>query len=1588
MWMGDTWFITPDENHPDATIASNFAYSQIPGALDKDDVIVFYAQPGRKAPTYLWWNWDEFPKRIEFKVNDPVDNGVSWMYIYYNDDPAYNPIANSSAVNLGSPDYTDYVSWDPDTMSVTSDYYQISLNENNPSLLDSARMFGETDGQKLLTDFNRMYAFAHVTETLVNILHVYIPVGREGKWYNYPPGAGDLDLSELVANMDNPSVLYPGIPDDTNYMHTYDQNAAEQTADRTRYTSPYFGTDSFPWPTNPPGNGYYGPLGARSDPQNPPGQVPGAGLGPSYEDWELVGDKRAVIDGPCRVIMYVQQWLVGGLYVYLEASQIVVIDDDIEMMFPMLDGPQFYYRRHQIAPETTIELPAVDAIVFEVYYVYLLCGSLDANIAADYTLHAAQEWSGSNDQIDQGTPHFVWADGMGWSKVGGSLDPLYYQTSYTYLGASVPDGNSGSGDYYGHGGNPLLNDGPDNQPAVTPPGGTNVNLPDWLLVTSETHGGFWMHIPRREVYEMRDNKGLAGTQQNVLFKMYFRDDAKREFGICADGAASPYVTGGCSTSPYVMMMIYGDFKESDPDILDKGHKMYHQYYFPLEGDDSGFSPETLPTQFIYESVTPNKLIYNVGEDIVIDVDGNVDGSDGAQIDVDTDNIRAADPTGTMTPLNDGNGRFTHTYTVPTPDSATPYDKLIQLTATYPSWPDSVYDLYVTIDTVAPDHPAVLTSTLPAEGTSVVLDWSVDAGYDIGSGQMANPYGIEYYELRRRVGSSGPYDTLLATVPYDATNASYVFNDAFVSDGVTYNWIVRAFDYAGNSADSNVASETMSFPFLPAQPDALPATINPSGGIQIDWTDNPGDPTITQYQVFRSTTLGVMGSSLWTGAATTWTDPGPFTEATYYYYAVRSTTAGGSLYSAQTVTRIDTIAPVPAELATPLPDYYSQSNEIVVSWAIETLPQYETGGFPGQDLNGIDHYSVYRQVALGGWTFVTDVPYGPATEDQRYIDTNVVDGTRYDYRIFTHDAAGNNAQCLYDKYTTLHVVGPGVAEPRTVVAATDTVMQGTDDYAVTVTVRNTGATSITLNQVDLILLEDGLYDVTSEYGDTSITSIGATMNPADENDYVFYVDVTQTATIGNIVIDAKTTYDTSSTMEGATLATDSWQVLPDGDLIIQTVTSSYSVVYPGDTSIPVTVRIQNPGGTQVDIESVALTFSRDDSLFVDQVVTSLPVSVTSGYQDISMTVDVSQSVTAGPVTVDATASGTIQGIPVSDTDGAGTPLDWAVATTAEPVIISVAADQASYWQSDPATIWVTCDTSNYALADVSADLSPLGGGTETADSVSNGVYSIDFTMPGSLTENTYNIQVDVTNATGTTSDSIDLLIGDGPSFSGWVQNPTDGNVDPLTVVDIDIEIDDNGGAANVEAELEYRVDGGSWILRPMTYTGGTHWDVTIPGLASGNYVEYKITATDQLDFVSVFEEDYTVNVGSQEPGLQDGSQSAYNPGTGAPYNETSGPDLDTVVEYGVTIETTDLPGPGTYVVLVTIFDPARNNWLYINSSVNLAPPSPVDVVLNLIFQTGEISVGTIVRGHIYILDDLPSNGGTTIAWLPISHIIGP
>lgn len=1622
VFMGDTWFTTPCNDpalQPDANVRGNFSYEQIAGALDKDDELVFYAQNGRKAPVYLWWNYEEFPKRIEFEIDDPVDDGKAWMYIYYNDDDNYNPIKNASAVNLGLPEFTDYISWDPGLMTVSSDYYQLSVDPLNPSLLDSARMLGITDGKELLTDFNRMYAFAHVTEHLVDLLHVYIPIAREGNWYNYPAGSANY-YSDLVANMDNPTVLYPGISDDTSVMHNYDQNSSEQTADRSAAVSPYYGTDSYPWTTNPPGNGYYGPMGSRADPNNQPQMVPAAGLGPSYQDWEIFGDKRAIIDGPCRVIMYLQQWLVGGLHIDLEASQIQVFQDDIEIMFPMLDGAQIYYRRHQISPETTVELPGIPSIEFQVYYVYLLTGAFPTAHSGDFTLTSVREWNGVNDGNDNGKPRFGFEEGLGWTKIGtGGTSPLYTDTGYTVLGTSVPDGNSGSGDYYAHGGDPLLDTAPctsgdpypppngQNPDSVPPEGGNNLNLPDWLMISSETHGGLWMQVPRREIYEMRDNSGLNASLQHIDFKLYFRDDARREFGICADGDATPYVIGGCSTSPYRLMMVYGDFKTSDADLMDKGHKLYHQYYFDLGGSESEFTPQSKPENiFLFETAQPDKLIYGSGDDIVLEVDGNYDGSQGATVFINTKDINSGDANATMTPLDDGNGRFTYTYTISSIDPPTTnYDRLISFSGHLLGTSDaSLYDLlYVTIDTVIPDQAPVLVLSASAGSSYAYLDWTADAGYDIGSASMANPRGIVEYDIERRFDPAGGTSygswSTLATIPYDETNATYIYSDSFLDDGYRYEWRVRAHDAAGNSRVSNAENALIDLAYTPAQPDSLPPTINPSGGITIDWTDNPGlGTTISGYRVYRGDSpdpgdaswadvSGLLGSTTYS-----WPEPGAFLSSaveaqTYYWRVLTDSSTAPDLYSGLVSSKIDRVEPAPGELATPLPDYLAEKNEIIVSWALETLPQYETGGFPGQDLNGIDHYIVERQEGAGPMLEVANVPWGPATEDQRYLDTDVTNNTQYTYRLTTYDAAGNFATCLVDKTTTLRVIGPGVAEPRTVTAGPGTVMQGESNYAVSVTVKNVGCDSVTVDQVELILKEDGIYDVTSEYTGTVLTP-SETLTSGQEKEYVFYVGVSASATLGIIEIDAKTTYTRNSvqhTLEGATLATDSWQVLPDADLIINKVNSTKAVVYPGDDNIPVYVMITNPGNTQIDIESVALTFSRDDSLFVDTIVTSLPVSLTSDSTLIQFDVSVAGSITAGPVTVDAIASGTVMDQPISDTDGAGTPLSWAVATTADPVIMSVTADDLSYWHSDVVTLTVTCQWAQTAYDPVRADFTALGGSWVSGTTTDNTVYTITNTLPSSgLTAGIYTIPIEATNGTGTTDESIDLTIGIAPTISAPIQNPTDGNVEPDVTVDIDVDI---SGGSTTTAKLEYRVDGGSWILRPMTYAGSDHWDVTIPGQTAGAYVEYKITATSPEDLSSERNEHYTVTPPPPEPTLQEGSQSAYNPSNGNPYNETDGPALDSLVEYGVTIETDFLDAPGVFTVLVSLHDPDRNNWLYINDSVPLSPASPpVQVVLNLVFQTGEITSGTIVRGSIFILTDLPSNNGETLAWLPIVHTI--
>ena len=292
--------------------------------------------------------------------------------------------------------------------------------------------------------------------------------------------------------------------------------------------------------------------------------------------------------------------------------------------------------------------------------------------------------------------------------------------------------------------------------------------------------------------------------------------------------------------------------------------------------------------------------------------------------------------------------------------------------------------------------------------------------------------------------------------------------------------------------------------------------------------------------------------------------------------------------------------------------------------------------------------------------------------------------------------------------------------------------------------------------------------------------------------------------------------------------------------------------------------------------------------------------------------------------------------------------------------------------------------------MSANFDPVEVGTGWINGVDNldGTYTITHALVTPVGEGTFVVNVEATNISGTSSTTVDIRLGQAPTFSGWAQSPTAGNVGDTDNVDVDIEINDNGGAANVQADLVYQVDGGSWVTNPMSYAGGTHWDGTIPAQASGAHVDYIINATDLLGNWASDAHSYDVETLGSDPELVPGSESIHEPGfPGNVYNETPGygAPQDELVNYQVEIDTSNMPASADYVIVVSAFDPIRDCFLDVNASVTLDNSTNVIVTLQLTFPSIIVAPGTLIYGKIYVLTDLPSNGGTTITWIAFTHL---
>lgn len=177
--------------------------------------------------------------------------------------------------------------------------------------------------------------------------------------------------------------------------------------------------------------------------------------------------------------------------------------------------------------------------------------------------------------------------------------------------------------------------------------------------------------------------------------------------------------------------------------------------------------------------------------------------------------------------------------------------------------------------IVPDAPSNLQAA-PLSSSAIRLNWNDNS---------ANETGFNIYRI------DGEFSTLVGTVGAGVT----AFDDTGLSAGVTYYYIVRAFNDAGESDDSNIAFATTDGGSIsvPDAPTSLSALGISQDSIRLDWLDasNNEDGFIIERAVdpnliwFEIDTVGPN--------VTSYTDSGLPADSTYFYRVRAFNSAGSS-----------------------------------------------------------------------------------------------------------------------------------------------------------------------------------------------------------------------------------------------------------------------------------------------------------------------------------------------------------------------------------------------------------------------------------------------------------------------------------------------------------------------------------------------------------------------------------------------------------------------------------------------------------------------------------------------------------------------
>lgn len=265
---------------------------------------------------------------------------------------------------------------------------------------------------------------------------------------------------------------------------------------------------------------------------------------------------------------------------------------------------------------------------------------------------------------------------------------------------------------------------------------------------------------------------------------------------------------------------------------------------------------------------------------------------------------------------------------------------------------------------APGAPTGLTAT--AGNAMITLSWSAPGGTVVPTS----------YAVYRSTASGGPYGLIVSGL------ATKSYTDTSAANGITYYYVIAAFNHTAQGPNSNVASATPLNP-LPGPPSGLVAI--PGNALAIlTWTAPAG--TVKSYTVLRATANGGPYSSVKTGVtSTTYTNTGLTNGVTYYYVVAAVNTKGTGPDSNQA-----SALPMPPVPNAPTNLTANVSNKTVsLSWTAPTNTKPTS-------------YNIQRAAVSGG-------PYSTikSVTGTTYSNTGLTNGTAYYYVVSAVNMSGTS-----------------------------------------------------------------------------------------------------------------------------------------------------------------------------------------------------------------------------------------------------------------------------------------------------------------------------------------------------------------------------------------------------------------------------------------------------------------------------------------------------------------------------------------------------------------------------------------------------